>query len=730
MQAGLTGVEIDTSVFRPANYIESAIGNLSNSLSIGLVLALVILVLFLWNWRTALISLVTIPLSLFTAAMVLYWQGATLNAMTLAGLVIALGVIIDDVVIDVNNIAHRLRQAREKGDDISVTSVIHAASLEVRGSIAYATLILLLVVLPVFFMPGLTGLFFHPLVNAYVIAILTSLAVAVLITPGFTLLLMANGGEGSGKSPLMNAFEAIYSGLAGMAVRGGSYAMFGLAIILTIVGLVLFPMLTPSLVPEFQQTDLVIAWNAAPGTSHTAMSRTVAQASEELKALDGVAKVSAHVGRAETGDQIVGINSAQLWVSLNPAANYDQTVAAMREITDGYPGVFRNVETYMPTRTEEALLGPDSDIVVRVYGIDLTTLHDKAVEIAELISVVEGVADAQTHEQIVEPQIDIAIDLAAAEQYGILPGDVRRQATTLLSGLQVGSLFEEQKVFEVVVWSKPELRNDLTDIQQMLIDLPDGNQIPLSEVAAITIVPIPITIHRDAVSRYADVAVMLDGRSAAAVTADIRSSLKSVAFPLEFRAEILGESLVDQASQQRTNMLIIAALIGIYLLIQAAFGGWRLAFGVLLAMLMALSGGVLGAFLLGGTLSLGVIFGLLAIFGLAIRNGLVMINHIQQLERDEDASSPALIQQAAQEQAGIIFTTTLVTAVTLLPLVLLGNMPGHEILRPMAIVTLCGMVTSTLANLLAIPAIYARLRPEPNPDNMLLVNAPTMGGAD
>lgn len=729
MSLGLPGVHIDTSVFRPANYIDAMIGNLSTSLAIGLVLALVILILFLWNWRTAVVALVTIPLSLIAAGLVLYYRGATLNAMTIAGLVMALGVIIDDVVIDVENIARHMREARANGTEASLVSAIRSGSLEMRGSIIYATLILLLVVLPAFFIEGLTGLFFQPLVASYVIAILTSLVVALVITPGLTLFLMYRGKAPATDSPLNRAFQGVYGALAGLISGRGAMASLVLAGILIIVGLVMLPFLSPSFVPSLKQTSLRIQWDAAPGTSHAAMVRTVQQASAELEALPGVSAVNAHVGRAETGDQKVGINSAELWVNLDPAANYNQTVAEISGVTNSFPGVFRDVGNYMPDRTGQALLGPAADLVVRVYGVDLDGISEKAKEIAETIATVNGVAEARADEQILEPQVEIEVNLDAADQFGLKPGDVRRQATTLLSGLTVGSLFEEQKVFDVVVWSKPDLRDNLSDVHNLLIDTPDGGQVRLGDVATVTIVPTPITIKRDAVSRFMDIAVTLAGRNAEAVTADIKQSLQTVEFPLEYRAEILGESVAQQQSRQRTLVLLVAALIGIYLLIQAAFGGWRLALAVMLAMVAAISGGLVGAVLTGG-LTLGALFGLLAILGIAVRNGLITLHHAQRLERGGMEFGPALVAQAARERAGVILTTALVTAAAVLPLILFGNIAGQELLNTLAIVLLCGLVTSTLVNLLVIPAVYAQFRPTPDVEDLYLTEQVAMGAAD
>lgn len=727
MRPGLQGVELDSTVFRPANYIEATIGNLANSLLVGGILALLVLLLFLWNWRTALISIVTIPLALITAGMVLYWRGVTLNAMTMAGLMIALGVIIDDVVVDVENIARRLREASA---NVTAAAVIQAAALEMRGSVVFATLILLLVVLPVFLLQGLTGLFFAPLVNAYVAAVLASLAVSLLITPGFALLLLPNRSTAAGVSPFVRGIQNIYGGLVKWTLRAGSFVTLLVAAVIIVAGLAVLPLLDLSLLPSFRQSDLVIHWDAAPGTSHTAMNRTITQVATELRTIAGVRNVSAHVGRAETGDQTVGVNSANLWVNLDPAADYDQTVAQVNSATAGYPGVFRSVTTYAPERLSAALLGPQADITLRVYGVDFALMREKAAELAERISTINGVASATAETPPERPEVEIEVDLAAAEQNGLKPGDVRRQATTLLSGIQVGSLFEEQKVFDVVVWGKPELRDTLTDIHNLLIDTPDGDQVRLGDVASVRIVPTPITIKRDAVSRYVDVAVILSGRDAAAVTNDIRIVLQGVEFPLEYRAEVLGESLAQQASRQRMIVVAIAALVGIYLLLQAAFGGWRLALVVLVSLLMALAGGVLAAFLNERVLSLGALFGLLAILGIAVRNGLVIVHHFQHLENEGEPFGPELIYHGARDRVGPILTTALVVAGVFLPFALFGNRPGHEILRPMAVVLFGGLLTTTLLNLFVIPVVYLRFRAEPDAEILALDTQAAMGAAD
>jgi Cu/Ag efflux pump CusA len=626
--------------------------------------------------------------------------------MILAGLVIALIAIIDDAVIDVDNIARRLRQPRQAGDDRSSAALILEAALEMRSPIIFATLIILLVVAPLFFLPGLSGVFFQPLTASYVLAVLTSILVALIVTPALSLSLLANA-PGRGESPLVQGLQGIYNGILSMTVRAGFPALI-VAIVIIAVGLAMLPLLGLSVVPEFKQTDLLIELEAAPGTSRPEMNRITTQASQELRSIPGVRNVGSHVGRAETGDQIVGINSGELWVSLDPAANYDATVAAVQDVINGYPGLFRQVQTYQPTRTDEALTGPDRDLVVRVYGHELGVLRDKAQEVRLAIAEVSGIAQAQVDLQPEEPQVEIEVDLAAAQAHGIKPGDVRRQATTLLSGLQVGNLFEEQKVFDVVVWSVPENRDSLTDIQKLLIDTP-GGYVALAELADVRIVPTPISIKRDAVSRYADVVVNVSGRDIGSVAADIRSRLQGVEFPFEFHVEVLGASSEQLAARQTMLGVMVAAVIGSFLLLQAAYRSWRLAFVALITLPMALAGGLVAALLGGGSLTLGSLFGLLAVLAIAVRNGIVMVSRFHHLEQHEGETFGAeMVLRGARERLGPVLTTALTTGFALLPLVIAGNIAGTEIVNPMAIVILGGLVTSTLLTLFILPALYLR----------------------
>jgi CzcA family heavy metal efflux pump len=730
LRPGLAGIEIDTTIFRPANYIELAAGNLSMVVLIGAVLLLLVLGAFFFWWRTALISLVAISLSLIAAGFVLYLRGATFNTMVLAGLVIALGAVIDDAIVDIDNIVRRLRQAREEGSDKSTAAIILEAVLEMRSAIIYATLIILLAVLPVFFIPGLSGAFFQPLAITYVLALLTSLAVALIVTPAMSLLLLANAPLEGRESPLVGRLQRGYSSFLARAIRTPRPAY--LAVVgIVLVGLVVVPFLGQSLLPSFKQTNLLIHWDAAPGTSRVEMNRIAAQAGQELRAIPGVRNVGTHVGRAETGDQVVGINSGELWVSLDSTADYDTTVAAIQEVIDGYPGLFRTVQAYRPERIDEALTGPDQDVVVRVYGYDLAVLRAKAQEVQQAMSGVAGIVDARADILAEEPQVEIEVDLAAAERYGIKPGDVRRSAATLLSGLLVGNLFEDEKVFDVVVWGTPEIRNSLTNIRDLLIDTPDGGHVRLGEVAEVRIVPAPTIIKRDAVSRFIDVGAKVSGRDLASVTADIRQRLQNVEFPLEFHAEVLSDSAERQAALQRLIAVVVVALLGIFLLLQAAFASWRLATLAFLTLPVALVGGVLAALAGGGILSLGSLVGFFTVLAIAVRNVVLLIKHYQHLEQQAgEPFGPELVLRGVCERFAPIVMTALATALALVPFVIFGAIPGLELVYPTAVVILGGLVTSLVLNLFIIPALYLRFGASPEPAEARPQLATASGAAD
>jgi CzcA family heavy metal efflux pump len=705
MRPGLSGIAFDTTIFRPASFIEESIDNVALALIIGSVLVLLVLGAF-FDWRAVLVALVAIPLSLLAAGLVLYALGETINAMVVAGFVAALGLVIHEVVRDVGNFARRLGARRREDSDDSAAAVTLEASLELRGAMVYATLIVALAVLPLFVLEGIGGEFLPPLGVSYLLAAAASMAVALTVTPALSLLLLSGAPRELRRSPRARRLQQGHAALLLRSLRTPRWTYVAVGAVV-VAGLAALPFLGTSLSPSFKEPQLLVQTGGAPGTSLSEMTRITNQVGRELESIPGVSDVGAHVGRAVTSDQAVNVNSAELWVGIDPGADYDATVASVREAVEGYPGLAFDVLTFSKERVEEVLSGTDEDLVVRVYGEDLEVLRSQAREVDQILADTEGVGNPRVKASAEEPTLEVEIDLAAAERYGIKPGEVRRAAATLVAGIQVGSLFEEQKVFDVVVWGTPETRASLTSIRELPIDTPNGGQVALGDVADVQIRPNPTVIRHEAVSRYIDVAADVSGRSRGSVVSDVERRLEEAEFPLEYHAEVL-----DQEGRTPRGRLVafgILAAIGVLLVLQAALGSFRLALLAFAVLPLALTGGALGALADGGALSLGSLIGFVGVLGIVAQNSILLIKHLQHLERDErEPFGPQLVQRGAQEQLGPVLVAALATGLALLPFVVLGTIPGYELLHPLAVVVLGGLVTSTLISLFVLPALYVR----------------------
>ena len=713
LRPGLTGIDINTTIFRPATFVEMSIHNLARALILGFLLVVLILSLFLFEWRVAVISLITIPMSLMAAGLVLYLRGATLNTMILAGLVIALGEVVDDAIIDIENITRRLRQHRRAGSNESIVSIILEASVEVRSSIVFATLIILVALGPVFFMGGLSGAFFEPLALSYALAIVASMGVALTVTPALALIMLRNVPLERRESPLTRWLQRSYSAVLGRIVMRptAAYATAGTAVL---AGLVVVPLLGQSLFPTFKERDFLSHWVATPGTSHQEIRRITEQASREMRAVPGVANFGSHIGQALAGEEIAGMNFAENWISMDRDADYDKTLAAIQEIVDGYPGLYRDVQTYLKERIQEVLTGEGDAIVVRIFGPDLDVLRAKAEQVRQILSEIDGVVEEHVELEVDIPQVVVRVDLAAAKRYGLKPGDVRRAAATLVAGEEVGDIFRDDKAYDVMVWSMPKTRDSVTDIENLPIDTPAGGRVRLRDVAKVDLAPTPNAIQHENGSRRIDVGANVRDADLGGVVSQLNDGLEQVDFPLGYHAEVLGEYAERQAAQHRLVVLGVAAMIAVFILLQVSFGSWRVATLVFLGLPMALVGGVLAAYFGDGVISLGSLVGFFTVLGIASRNGIMLVKHYQHLERHEgETFGRALVLRGARERLAPILMTALATGLALVPLALTGNEPGHEIEHPLAVVILGGLVTSTLLNLFVVPSLYLRFgRPD------------------
>jgi CzcA family heavy metal efflux pump len=708
MRPGLPGVKIDTTIFRPATFIDNSIKNLTSSLLVGAVLVIIILLFFLYEWRVALISATIIPLSLMASLIVLNLRDVPINVMTLAGLSIAIGAVVDDAIVDVENIVRRLRRLRKEGSTQSTANIVLEASIEVRGAIVYASLIEISALLPVFFLQGLSGAFFFPLATAYVVAGLVSPIIALTVTPAMVYILLSNAPIDHRQSPIVPWLHKIYDRILGRTLRTPGLA-YGTASGIILAGLFVTPFLGQELLPSFKERDFLMHWITKPGTSHPEMWRITAQACNELMSINGVRNCGSHIGQAMSADEPYGIYFTENWISVDPSVDYDKTLAAVQETVDGYPGLVRDVQTYLKERIREVLTGSSDTVVIRIYGQDLEVLREKAEEILAALEGVDGIADLKKELHMETPQVEIEVDLAKAQQYGLKPGDVRRAAAFLLQGEEVGDIFIGGKTYDVNVWSTPATRHSLTDIQNLMIDTPDGGRVRLADVADIRIVPVPNVIEREGQSRKIDVSANVKGRDLGSVAADVEDTLNKIEFPLGYHFEIKGEFAERQAAQRNLLTAGAVAVIAIFFLLFTSFGSWRPTFLTFFTLPWALVGGVLTAYLSGGILSLGSLVGLLTILGIATRNGIMMISHFKHLEEEEgETFGPDLVLRGARERIAPIMMTALTTGLALVPLVIAGNIPGQEIEYPMAIVILGGLVTSTLLNLLVVPTLYLR----------------------
>jgi Cu/Ag efflux pump CusA len=435
----------------------------------------------------------------------------------------------------------------------------------------------------------------------------------------------------------------------------------------------------------------------------------VTRLSRELRAIPGVRNFGSHIGQALLADELNGVNFGENWISVAPEADYNGTIDAIEGVVYGYPGLFHNVETYLNERIDEVLSGSSQTFVVRIYGPDLRVIHTKAEEVRDSLQGIAGIVDLNVQLQSEVPQIQVEVDLAAAQRYGLKPGDVRRASGTLFAGEEVGDIFRDGKAYDVNVWSTPATRRSLTSVRDLLLDTPGRGHVRLGDVARVRIAPAQSVIYRENDSRRIDVGAEVTDRDLGSVMDEVDDRLEQIQFPLGYHAVVLGEWAEREAASTRLLLFAIAAALGVFLILLASFENVRVAVLGFLTLPSALVGGLLAVSLTGGVVSLGSLVGFLTVFGIAARNQIMLISHYQHLERQEGESfGPALALRGARERLSPILMTALATGLALVPLVITGDIPGHEIEYPMALVILGGLLTSTLLNLFVVPSLYLR----------------------
>ena len=722
LKPALEGITVDSTIFRPATFIEMSLRNLSRALFVGCVLVVAVLIVFLGGWRTALISSIAIPISLLTAGLLLHYRGGTLDTMVLAGLVIALGEVVDDAIIDVENIVRRLRLNAQLPQPRPRLQVVLAASIEVRSAVLYGSIIVVLVFLPVFMLGGLTGAFFRPLALAYILAIVASLLVALTVTPALSLILLRPGADWH-EPRVVTALKARYRRMLPAFVDRPRTATATLAVLFVLTAAAV-PFLGEEFLPHFREYDFLMHWVEKPGTSLDAMRRITQRAAKELLAVPGVRNHGAHIGRAEVADEVVGANFTELWISLDTNVDYDATVAKIQSIVDGYPGLYRDLLTYLRERIKEVLTGASATIVVRVYGPELDRLQKQAEMVRQSVGDVAGVADLKMQALTLVPQVEVRFRPERGAMFGLTPAEVRQAAATLVQGTKVGEFYEDQRLFDVVVRGTPEMRTSVDAVRALRIPIAastagagaqsgsaqaSGGMIPLSSVADVQVTSVPNEITRENGSRRIDVTCNVRGRDLGAVARDIQARIGGLSFERGYYAEVLGEYAERRASSNRLLLTGAMAIIGILMILFIDFGSPRLVGLVFITLPFALVGAIVAVWMTGAVLSLGSLVGLVTVIGIAARNGIMLVSHYRHLQTEEGMTfGRDLVLRGSEERLAPILMTALATGLALVPIVIGGDRAGYEIEHPLAVVILGGLVTSTLLNLFVVPALYLR----------------------
>jgi Cu/Ag efflux pump CusA len=556
--------------------------------------------------------------------------------------------------------------------------------------------------------------------------------VALTVTPALAILLLRGHRRPRRSLSVVRKARLGYERSA-RAFTGKVATVFALAAAaMAIAALAIIPSATKELpvVAAVPDRTLLVEWEAAASTGTDVMNRVMTNASEELSGVRGVSSVGGHVGRAITSDSSSDVNAGELWVTMEDGVNISSVRSEVQEIVEGYPGLTAKVTTYPEQQLAAASAIDNRQFRVRVYGVDLDILRQKADEIRGILSRTDGVVEPQVDVTVDQPVAEIEVDLANAQKHGVKPGDVRRAAATVLQGIEVGYLFEQQKVFQVIVKGTESTRNSLTSVTDMMVDKPEGGQVRLGDVAKVTLRPNQTVIHHDNTSRRIDVVANIQGRSLGDVTSDVQAAIKGMQFPVEYHAEIPPQYAEKQAAGALIWWLALAAAAGVLVLLLTVLGNWRLAGLVFLLLPVALSGGILAADLSGGFGSVYVLVALAAVLALAIRDVVMLMGTFQSLQSRAPADSPAhLMRQAAGERLLPTVLTTVITGLALVPLVLLGGPVGGGMLLPLALVMWGGLITSALLTLFILPILFLRIGPRTNTDwgsSLVINNGPVL----
>jgi Cu/Ag efflux pump CusA len=726
MAPGLQGISVDTHLYRPATFIEEATHNLGMAALASFVLLLLVLAVFLWSWRALLVSVLGICVPLVLAAYVLFLFHTTMTSMTLLGLAVAVGAVVEQSVSGVTGLRARIRArgGPTSGRD-GATAVVAEAMAATRAPLVTATLVSLLVITPMLFLSESVVPFTRAAAAAYALALVLSLVVSLTVTPALTVILLGEHERARASGPVAGWFQRRGDRFLRRSPGRRAVPLAALAV-LGVLAVALLPRvdLTPTL-PVLHERNLLVELRTPSGTALGETQRVTEREAAVLRTLPGVADVGTHIGRAITADQAVDVNAAEIWMTLDGTVDEQSTIARVRGELAQYPGVRGQVVSYAQQTIDTASRTP-SDLTVRLFGIDVATMRAKAHELQDMMRGVPGVVGPTVEQQLTQPTVEIEVKLDAARRVGLAPGDVRRDATTLVSGLTVGSIYEEQKIFDVVVLGRAATRASLPGLGAIRLDTPSGKQVPLSQVATVRLVSEPTAIEHNGVARSVDVTAGVNGRDPGAVVADLRARIAKMAMPLEYHAEVIGAAVDDQALNRRELLYVLAVLLGGILLLQAATSSWRRAGLLMVMIVLACTGGLATGLVFGTNGSVGFVAGLLAVLGIASHGLLGQVRRYQELESGDggvgDAgytdggdgaadgagrrfSGAEVVRRGTSERVLPVLLTSCAVAAVFLPPLLLGG-AGLELLHPMAVAVLGGLVTYVLTALVVLPALY------------------------
>ena len=710
------GMKLQTDIFRQANFIEVAVKNVFTALGEGVLLVIVVVLVFLANGRATLITITAIPLSLVAAVLTLKAFGATINTMTLGGMAIAIGALVDDAVIDVENVVRRLREnvALPVEQRRNALAVVLNASIEIRSSIVFATLIIALVFVPVFFLGGVEGRLLQPLGVAYLVALLASLLVAVTVTPVLCLLLLPNSravltGHESG---FVRLLKRGYTPLLNGALRHPWFVTLP-AVALLAVALVATSFFGRAFLPEFNEGSLTLSAVTLPGTSlaeSDALGRVVEQTLLS-SAFPEIVSVARRTGRAELDEHAQGVEAAELDVSLKMGQRSKaEFLAALREALSQVPGMNVTIGQPISHRIDHMLSGTRANIAVKIYGSDLYQLRTLAEKARAAMAGVPGVVDLSVEQQTEIPVLTVKFDRPALARHGVTIREVARVLEAGLQGVKATRIIEGQSAYDLVVRLADADGWRTDTLGDLLVDTPAGAKVPLRTLAEIRKDTGPNQVLREQVERKIVVQCNVAGRDVTSVVRDCQKLVNPViAAAPGYRVEFGGQ-FESAAEAGRILLLVsIGVVIGIGFLLHLAFGSARDAALVMLNLPLALIGGVAGVFVSGGVLSVASLIGFITVFGIATRNGIMLVSHIRHLREEEGVTDfREAVFRGAMERLVPILMTALAAGLALIPLALGGGKPGNEIQTPMAIVILGGLLTSMLLNMIVVPALYLR----------------------